>query len=413
MRISSLLTMRRFHTSLIGQAIKPVFKPHDLKKGLKKFNDSFNTGSNCRPEQKIWDKLNISKHEYFIRKYAHISPEKRKALDDKVTRQRSLREQRRKHEMGDDYDLPRKPRPALNPLAEYLFGTHSVLSALTAGKREAFSTLYIQKSKDNVREIVRAARKFGVRVVEKSSKGEMNTLSSNGVHNGVVLETKPLLIPEIHDLDLKFDGTDGLYSVTVYDEETDVPVQKACHVARTTAANANKHPLGVFVDGITDPQNLGSIVRSAYFLGADFLVIPSSESARLGPVAAKASAGALDLLPIYKADRSLHFVESAKRNGWCIVTTSSRQSQDDLAALREKHRVHVSNKYIEASDLAGLLHASPMLMILGSEGSGVRANMKLRSDFLVGLDKRRLGEDLVDSLNVGVAAGLLISKCFE
>lgn len=364
--------------------------------------------------EKIWDQMNISKHEFFIRKYGNISPEERKKLDDKVKRQRLLREARRKHEWGDDYDQPqRAPKMALNPLCEYVYGTHPVISALTSGKREAFSRLFIHNAKEHTLKILLLAKGFGVKVIEKDTKGEMNVLSSNGVHNGVVLETKPLVMPLVLTLDAA-DGETGEFAVTVMDERTGVEKTINHAVARGTPHNYKRFPFGLFLDGITDPMNVGSILRTAYYLGVDFVVLPESESARLGPVTAKASAGALDLLTIYKTDHTLSFLDDARKRGWNVVTTSSRVSEDELNATKSKHRSLLENKYVEAQELPALMNTAPMLMVMGSEGAGVRTNIKFRSDYLVGLSKGRLeADEVVDSLNVGVAAGLLISKCFE
>lgn len=363
---------------------------------------------------KIWDQMKISKDEFFIRKYGNISPEERKKLDDKVKRQKTLREARRKHELGDDYDQPqRAPKMALNPLCEYVYGTHPVISALTSGKREAFSRLFIHNNKEHTQKILLLAKNFGVKVVEKDTKGEMNVLSSNGVHNGVVLETKPLVMPLILTLEAA-NGETGEFAVTVMDERTGSENTINHTVARTTPHNYKRFPFGLFLDGITDPQNAGSILRTAYYLGVDFVVLPESESARLGPVAAKASAGALDLLTIYKTDHTLGFLDNARKSGWNVVTTSSRVGEDELNATKAKHRSLLESKYIEAQELPSLMNSGPMLMVMGSEGAGVRTNIKFRSDYLVGLNKGRSeADEVVDSLNVGVAAGLLISKCFE
>ncbi|GEQ71741.1 hypothetical protein JCM33374_g5427 [Metschnikowia sp. JCM 33374] len=404
--------MRSFHTSQIVRAIRPAFKPHNSRKGIRSFDKNFDVGDS-KKEVKIWEKKGISKHEFFIRKYGNISPEERKRLDDKVKRQKSLREQRKVHEFGDKYDRPRRERISLNPLCEYVYGTHSVISALTAAKREAFSTLYIHNIKEHTQKILGLAKRFGVRVVEKKSKGELNTLSSNGVHNGVVLETKPLLLQEISSLSKDFDGNAGTYEVNVIDDTTHKETKNTIDIVRPIENSTGNFPLGVFVDGITDPQNLGNIVRSAYFLGADFMVIPESESARLGPAAAKAAAGALDLFTIYKSSSSLEFIDSAKANGWTIVTTSSRERGDDLEDMKPKHRQHVSSKYVDSSELPRIMNMAPMLMVLGSEGAGVRTNVRLRSNFLVGWKKGRQADTLVDSVNVGVAAGLLIAKCLQ
>ncbi|KAF8004776.1 hypothetical protein HF325_000233 [Metschnikowia pulcherrima] len=359
--------IRSFHTSQIFRAIRPAFKPHDSRKGVRSFDKNFDSRE-AKDSVKIWDKKGISKHEFFIRKYGNISPEERKRLDEKVERQKYLREQRKK-----------------------------------ARARRRTSS----------RKILKLAKKYGVRIIEKKSKGELNTLSSNGVHNGVVLETKPLILPEITCLNTDFDGETGTYSVTLIDDLTHNKVSTDMDVVRPLESGAQKFPLGIFVDGVTDPQNLGNIVRSAYYLGADFLVMPESESARLGPVAAKAAAGALDLMTIYKTDSSLKFIDSSKANGWTVITTSSKESASDLEDINPKHRQHVTSKYIDQSELPNLMRVSPVLLVLGSEGEGVRANVKLRSDVLVGWKKGRHADDLVDSMNVGVAAGLMIAKCLE
>lgn len=400
--------LRSFHTSGANAA-----KALKNANGKKKYGKTFDVSP--EPGQKIWDKLNISKHEFFIRKYGNITPEERKKLDEKVVRQKLLREARKRHELGDDYYRPRQgPKMALNPLSEYLFGTHPVISALTAHKRSAFNRLYIHNPKEQTAKILQLAKKYGVKVVEKDTKGEMNTLSSNGVHNGVVLETRPLSLPLVESFGEHFDKETGRYTVTMVDERTNEAFEEIHTVSRTVAHNDGKFPFGIFLDGITDPQNIGNIVRSAYYLGADFMIVPESESARLGPVAAKAAAGALDLLPIYRLDGPMALVDSVKRNGWNVVSTSSKLGDDDLRSTKEKHRDQLEQKYIEYSDLPGLMNQAPMLMIFGSEGGGVRTNLKFKSDYLVGLNKGNPDpEGLVDSLNVGTAAALLISKCFE
>lgn len=402
---SSHRTMRSFHSSA-ARAIKPVFKPHSSRQGVRSFEDNFRLGANERPTQKIWEKRGISKDEFFGHKYSRMSAEDRQKIDDKTARQKAIRKRRK---LDERREQPSRFRPdsIRNPLSEYIFGTHPVLAALLAGKREAFSTLYMHNEKSRSKEILALAKKYGVRVVEKDSKGDLNVLLDNGVHNGVVLETRPLVFPYISSLD---GYSEGQYEVTTRDEYTDELVKETHPVVRR---NSPKYPLGILVDGITDPFNLGNIIRSAHFLGADFMIIPESESARLGPVTAKASVGALDLFKIYKTSQPMHFVEEAKRKRWNVVSTGTKPSAEGLAELKARHREHVKQKYIEASDLPTLMNGAPMLLIMGSEGSGVRANLQLRSDYVVGLQKGNMDDDLVDSLNVGVAAALMISKCFE
>lgn len=381
-----------------------------LKPNRNKFEQTlaFETAA---PGEKIWDKLKITKDEFFVRKYGNITPERRKKLDNKVLRQRKLREARRIHELGEDYKKEPAPKLVLNSIAEYVFGTHAVLGALTAGKRNAFGRIYVQNSKKETSKILQLGKRYGVKVVEKT-KGELNMLCSNGVHNGVVLESRPLEFPMVESLG-KCDAS-GEYVLNMVDENSNGTVLTQCAVARDIPDSQLRFPMGIYLDGITDPQNLGNIIRSAYYLGADFIVIPESESARLGPVAAKAAAGALDMMPIYRVEHPMQFTDKARTGGWNVISTSSKTAKEDLEETNGKHQSLLEGKYIDFSDLPGLMSTAPMLLIFGSEGAGVRTNLKFRSDYLVGLTKGRPDpEGVVDSLNVGTAVGLLIGKCFE
>lgn len=391
---------RYLHTTRPSRAVKPVFKPHNPRKGIKTFDDNFATLEK-KDERKIWERMDISKHEFFIRKYGNITPEERKRLDEKVARQRRLREERRKHELGDAYVEKSERGPiTLNPLSEYLYGTHPVISALTAGKRKGFSNLYIFNPKDETPKILLLAKKYGIKVRQKKSKAEMARLCSNGVHNGVVLETKPLNPPQIWNVDA-FSSESGEYDVTCVEDVQRKKHTKRHRLARDTSnTSGGSFPLGIYLDGITDPMNLGNIVRSAYCLGADFIVVPSLDSAKMGPVAAKASAGALDMMTIYKTDETQSLFSRLKKGGWNIVASSAKLKDEPTNA-----------KFIETSDLQILLSEAPAMLVLGSEGSGIKKNLKSICDYHVALEKTRVGDEdnVVDSLNVGCASALLIS----
>lgn len=395
----------RFHTSTLAAASRRIPK---ISKN-RDFDSSFSSSDAPKP-QKIWDQRGISKHEFFIRKYGNISPGEREKLDRKVQRQKYLREQRRIHEAGE---LPPKPTPVItNNLAEYLFGTHAVTAALQGDKRHSVSKLYHHEGKDSTRAVVRLASKLGIRTVGLT-KQELNRLSNNGVHNGVVLETRPLQLPVLHEVG-EFEGSEGSFSLSLEDNDSSKATPKIFEVSRQTPQTASaSFPLGVLLDGITDPQNLGNIVRSAYYLGADFVVVPAADSARLGPVAAKAAVGALDLMPIYKTSAPLELLDRARQTGWNVVLTASRSGNEDVDAMRSKHQQPLRNQVILYDDLPGIMAERPMLMVFGSEGAGVRAHVKFRSDYLVGLETGRVDNQLVDSLNVGVAAGMMIGKCLE
>ncbi|CUM66418.1 uncharacterized protein PRCAT00004082001 [Priceomyces carsonii] len=406
---------RRFSTGLTlleSSSVKPLFKPHYLNKGARSFDRNL-------PFQKLdvkpWEKQNISKDEFFMRKYGSISNEERERLNQKVERQRRAREQRKQNE--NSFNRERTHRNSFreaftNPLNEYLFGTHSVLAALMANKRHLFSKLFVHNNKE--KDIIKWAKKYSLKIVEKDSKGDLNILAKNGTHNGVVLETKPLQLPTVSSLGVS-DPSSGDYEVNFYNDLTNTSVGRLKTVARHLD-NSPKFPIGLYLDGITDPQNMGAIVRSAYFLGADFIVVPDHDTARLGPVASKASAGALELMDIYQVEDSFDFISQSKKNGWSIISTSSRPNLEELSRLRTKNKKveqDLNTKFIETSELSSILQLTPTLLIMGNEGEGVRTHLKIKSDFLVGLDNGRANDSnqIVDSLNVSVAAAMILGQC--
>jgi 21S rRNA (GM2251-2'-O)-methyltransferase len=399
-------------------AIKPVFKPHHLNpQDVRSFDKNLPLTSK---EGRPWESMKISKDEFFMRKYGNISPEERRKLNEKVERQRRARNSRKLAERAErektrDERLSTRTRdrdsdssggnfgrygPNRNPLFEYVYGTHAVKSILMNNKRESYNTLYVHNGDKQV--INMAQNKYGIKVIEKNSKNDLNMLTNNGVHNGLVLETKPLVLPSIHNLGKCNEGSYEVIKLNdFYNNEI---VEK-----KQIAISRHQYPIGLFLDGITDPQNMGGIVRTAYFLGVDFIIVPENNSARLGPVTNKASVGALDSMDIYETNDSLKFIDRVKQNGWNVISTSGKPSVEEIAEMKSKHASVLQNKYVELSDLSGLLAQAPMLLVMGSEGTGLRTNMKLRSDFLVGINKGAENDTMVDSLNVTVASGILIN----
>lgn len=138
-----------------------------------------------------------------------------------------------------------------------VFGRNSVLECLRAGRRRA-QALHILSGGEDLDEIRAAAQ--GVRIVE-ASRGDLDRLAKGGVHQGVVLEASPLPV-----LDLK------------------------SWLAKPIAKDA----VVVLLDGVTDPHNLGAIVRSAVAMGAAAVMLPEDRAAPLTPTAIKSASGAME-----------------------------------------------------------------------------------------------------------------------
>ena len=147
------------------------------------------------------------------------------------------------------------------------------------------------------------------------------------------------------------------------------------------AAAKGEDPFLVLLDGITDPHNLGAIVRSAECAGAHGVVIPERRAAGLTPAAAKAAAGALNHMPVARVKNLNRVIEELKeKNVWVIGT--AMDGEDALKA-----------------DLSG-----PVALVIGSEGEGVARLTLEKCDRTVSLPM--MGS--IESLNASVAAGILM-----
>lgn len=137
----------------------------------------------------------------------------------------------------------------------------------------------------------------------------------------------------------------------------------------------------IVLDHVTDPHNLGAILRSADLFGADGVIVPDRRSADITPVVVQSSAGAAGHVPVVRVSNLARAVQTLKeREYWIYGADMSGQRADTV-------------------DLSGRVVA-----ILGSEGHGLSELLRNRSDALVSLP----AAGHVDSFNVSVAAGILM-----
>jgi 23S rRNA (guanosine2251-2'-O)-methyltransferase len=143
-----------------------------------------------------------------------------------------------------------------------------------------------------------------------------------------------------------------------------------------------EEPLGLILDGVTDVRNFGAICRTAECFGAHFVVIPSQGAARINSEAIRISSGALHSIPICKVPHLLdavHFLHA---------------SDIKVCCASEK-----SDSSISKTKITG-----PLAIVMGSEDKGVSPSLLKNSDFQVKIPM----SGSVSSLNVGVAAGILL-----
>jgi 23S rRNA (guanosine2251-2'-O)-methyltransferase len=146
---------------------------------------------------------------------------------------------------------------------------------------------------------------------------------------------------------------------------------------------ARPNPLIVALDEIQDPQNLGAICRTAEGVGATGVVIPERRAAEVTPAVCKASAGAVEWLPIARVRNLADFLGEAKTAGaWCYGAAAGDASVD----------------YLEPDWRGGVV------LVMGAEGSGLRPRVADSCDQLVRLPLH----GKLDSLNVSAAAAALL-----
>jgi 23S rRNA (guanosine2251-2'-O)-methyltransferase len=148
-----------------------------------------------------------------------------------------------------------------------------------------------------------------------------------------------------------------------------------------------KNPLIILLDEITDPHNFGAIIRSAACLGADGIVIPRHNSAEVNHTVIKTSSGAVKYISIAKETNLSNSIKYLKQNGFWIVGT-------DMKCQKTLFEVDLK---------------MPVGLVIGSEGRGIRPNLKSACDFLVRIPMT----GKLDSLNASVSAGILLYEIFR
>lgn len=147
------------------------------------------------------------------------------------------------------------------------------------------------------------------------------------------------------------------------------------------AAEKGEDPFLILLDGITDPHNLGAIVRTAECVGAHGVIIPERRAAGLTPTAAKAAAGALNHMKIARVTNINRTIDDLKAKGVWILGTA----MDGQNAFK--------------ADLSG-----PMALVIGSEGDGISKLTLEKCDIKVTLPMK----GHIESLNASVAAGVMM-----
>ncbi|MEJ7629279.1 MAG: 23S rRNA (guanosine(2251)-2'-O)-methyltransferase RlmB [Nocardioidaceae bacterium] len=236
--------------------------------------------------------------------------------------------------------------------ADWVAGRNAVVEALQA--RVPVTSLYIAEHTDRddrVREAFKLAAERNLSILEVS-RTALDKMTDGAVHQGLAMKVPPYEYAGPHDLTER-------------------------------AANAGEPPLLVALDAVTDPRNLGAVVRSAAAFGVHGVVVPERRAAGMTASAWKTSAGAAARVPVARVTNLTRALETYKREGLMV------------AGLDAAGKVAIAD--LELAE-------GPVVLVVGSEGKGLSRLVRESCDVLVRVPMSTSSE----SLNAGVAAGIAL-----
>lgn len=228
-----------------------------------------------------------------------------------------------------------------------VYGANPVLEAIRSHPDRVRYIAVAKEHSGRMQKIIADAQEAGV-AVRFLPMQQVNKLAGRGVHNGIVAQV----------------------SETAYVDFDDMLKQE-----ETTFV--------LILDGITDPQNFGAILRVADGFAVDLVVIPEHESVGVTPAAVKASAGASEWVKVSVVTNLARTIETLKEKGFWVYAAAADGDRADKIDFTGK-----------------------VALVMGSEGKGVRKNVLDHSDRKVSIPM--FGH--VDSFNVASAAAVL---CYE
>lgn len=237
---------------------------------------------------------------------------------------------------------------------EIVIGRNAVVEALRA--RVPASELYIAarlEQDDRTRDAIRIASQEGLSILE-ADRLEIDRIARSRNHQGIVLKIKPYQYADLSQL-----------------------MDKAENQGKALGTA----PLFVALDGVTDAQNLGAVIRSAAAFGADGIILPERRAASMTAGAWKVSAGAAAHLPVARV-------------------TNLNRTLDEMHE-RGYYAIGLDGGGIAAVGKTGF-ESDPLVIVLGSEGEGINHLTREKCDVIAGIPISAQ----VESLNASVAAGI-------
>ena len=234
-------------------------------------------------------------------------------------------------------------------------GRNSVLELLESGKD--INKIFITKGEKHgsINKIIAKAKERKIVIVEKE-KNKMNEMVQNSNYQGVIAIVPPFNYCEVEDI-------------------------------LECAQKRNEEPFILILDGIEDPHNLGSIIRTAETAGVHGIIIPKRRAASVNSTVNKTSAGAVEYMKIARVTNISETISRLKEKGIWICGTD----------------INTKTYYYE-QDLTG-----PIGIVIGNEGSGISNKVKNNCDFLVKIPMK----GKITSLNASVSTGIILYEALK
>ncbi len=235
-------------------------------------------------------------------------------------------------------------------MTQLVYGKNVILNLLK--KNKEIDLLYIQKGR-NDDDVLYLAKKNNVNFKIVDRKVLDNLISGN--HQGYIAQIKEYKTYTIEEI---------LESIP-----------------------QEKQPLLVALDGLEDPQNLGAILRTAACVGVDGVIIEKNRSVSLNSTVAKVSVGAIDVVKVARVTNLSQTLNKLKDNGYWVIGSDISQ----------------------AVDYRSIDYDMPLVLVIGSEGKGMRRLVKENCDIKVMIPM----EGDIGSLNASVACAVLLYQIYN
>lgn len=239
--------------------------------------------------------------------------------------------------------------------SDQIEGRNSVIELLDSTRD--INKILISKGEKHgsINKIISLAKQKKVVIVEVE-KQKLNSISQTGNHQGVIAIVPPFNYSEVEDI-------------------------------LEEAKNKNEDPFILILDGIEDPHNLGSIIRTAETAGVHGIIIPKRRAATVNATVSKSSAGAVEHMKIARVNNINDTIRKLKEEGLWIIGTDGD-----------------AKTYYYDQDLKGAI-----AIVIGSEGFGMSKLVKENSDILIKIPMK----GNITSLNASVSAGIVIYEAVK